>query len=532
MPGTLGLRVGGAARAAALGTLVAVPLALLGPPAGDLPAHLYRTELVEDGVFLWDTFWYVGHYPLASYSLLYYFPAALVGNELLAVLAVIAAAALFASVVERRWRERARPAALAFAVVAAGPLFTGTYPYAVGLATLLGALAALQRGRTWLAILLSAATLGASPLAFLFLCIVLAAIFLLRRRLDRRSLAVGGAVVGLGLFQGALLLLFPLDGRYPFFRVSELLVVVALAGLACALAWRVPEGRVVGIVFALWALASAIAFVVTSPIGENVTRLRGVVLPLVLLAAGLARWRPRALAALATAGALAYTLVPYLAVIPHRTDGRPAKKAFWAPALAFLRAHADPNSRVEVVPTVDHWEAYWIPRSGLPLARGWYRQLDIAQNPLFYREPLEAAAYREWLRSRGIRYVLLPDTGLGRMGEEREAELLRTGAAGLTAVFRSPTGTIYELERPTPILSGPGPARLTLLDHERVVGEVGGRGRYRLAVRWTPWWRVEGGAVCVREAADGMTTVVAHAAGTFELGVGIPGRGGCAGASS
>jgi hypothetical protein len=531
MPGTLGLRAGGAAWAVALGALVAVPLALFGPPGGDLPAHLYRTELVEEGVLLWDTFWYLGHYPLASYSLLYYFPAALVGNELLAVLAVVAAAALFALVVEREWGERARPAAFAFAVVAAGPLLTGTYPYAVGLATLLAALAALQHERTVLALVLSAATLGASPLAFLFLCLILTAIFLVRRRLDRRTLVVGAVVLGLGGFQGALLLLFPLDGRYPFFRLSELLVVVALAGLAVVLARRSSGGAVVAVVFSLWALASAIAFIVPSPIGENVTRLRGVILPLVLLAAGLASWRPRALVALATAGALAYTLVPYLAVIPHRTDGRPATEAFWTPALAFLRAHADPSYRVEVVPTVDHWEAYWIPRSGLPLARGWYRQLDIAQNPLFYREALEPAAYRAWLRSRGIRYVLLPDTGLGRMGEEREAELLRTGAAGLTPVFRSTTGTVYELDPPRSILTGPGQARLTLLEHDRVVGEVSAPGSYRLAVRWTPWWRVERGDVCVREAADGMTVVRARAAGTFELGAGIPGSDGCSGAS-
>ena len=525
------MRAGGAAWAAGLAAVVAVPLALLGPPAGDLPAHLYRTELVEEGVLLWDTFWYAGHYPLASYSLLYYFPAAIVGNELLALLAVVVAAALFALVVERQWGLRGRPAALAFAVVAAAPLFTGTYPYALGLATLLGALVALQRGRIWLAVVLSAGTLGASPLAFLFLCLLLAAIFLVRRRLDGRSLALGAAVLALGVFQGAVLLLFPLEGHYPFFRVSELLVVFALAGLAAVLALRAPEARVVGAVFVLWALVSLIAFLVPSPIGENVTRLRGVVLPLMLLAAALAEWRPRAVVALATAGALAYTLVPYVAVIPHRTEA-PAQEAFWAPALAFLRSHADPDYRVEVVPTADHWEAYWVPRSGLPLARGWYRQLDIEQNPLFYHDPLEPAAYRAWLRSRGVRYVLLPHTELGRMGEEREGELLRGGAAGFAPVFRSPTGTVYELRRPTPILTGLRPARLTSLGHERVAGELTAPGRYRLAVGWTPWWRVDSGAICVREASDGMTTLEARSAGRFVLRASIPGRGSCPGASS
>jgi hypothetical protein len=48
---------------------------------------------------------------------------------------------------------------------------------------------------------------------------------------------------------------------------------------------------------------------------------------------------------------------------------------------------------------------------------------------------------------------------------------------------------------------------------------VGAPGRYRLAVRWTPSWRVESGDVCVEEAADGMTEVVARGAGPFVLGV-------------
>ena len=153
IPGTLGMGVPTeAVRCALIAAAVASPLAVFGPPPGDLPAHLYRTELVREGVLLWDTYWYAGHYPLLSYSLLYYFPAALVGNEPLAIAAVIVSAALFASLVERGWGPETRWASRAFAVAACGPLFTGTYPYAVGVAAGLGALKALQSGRTALAI--------------------------------------------------------------------------------------------------------------------------------------------------------------------------------------------------------------------------------------------------------------------------------------------------------------------------------------------------------------------------------------------
>ncbi|HEU4449827.1 MAG TPA: hypothetical protein VFR63_07600 [Gaiellaceae bacterium] len=530
MPGTLGaLGRAEAWRAGLLALAVALPLVFLGPPPGDLPAHLYRTELVREGVLVWDTFWYGGHYPLVSYSLLYYFPAALLGNDVVAVASVVGAAALFGALAEREWGEAGRLSAWAFAVVACGPLFTGTYPYAAGLATALGALVALQRGRTWAAVALAVCTVGLSPLAFLFLCLATVAAFVARRGpLDRRTAIVGGALVLLGLGQGALLLLYRQEAEYPFFRLSELLLVVAFALVCAALALRARSGRVLALVFGLWALAAAVAFLVPSPIGENVTRLRGIALPLALLAAALASFRPRWLAALALAGALAFTLVPYIGAALHRTDTRSASASFWAPALDLLERRWTPGYRVEVVPTGDHWESYHVPRAGFPLARGWYRQIDIARNPVFYEAPLEPAEYEEWLRGLGVRYVLLADTQLGRVGEEREAELLRSGRSGLLELARLGPVTVYELPDPTPVLTGAAPARLTAAGHDRVEGELGAPGAYRLAVRWTPTWRVERGDVCVEEAPDGMTRLVARAPGAFALGVSaLPQAPGC-----
>ncbi|HWB55608.1 MAG TPA: hypothetical protein VG479_01565 [Gaiellaceae bacterium] len=521
MPGTLGaLASGEAVVAAGISLAIGLPLVLLGPPPGDLPAHLYRTELARDGVLVWDTFWYAGHYPFVGYSLLYYFPAALLGNDVLALLAVVAASALFATLAVREWGDRARWATRAFAVAACGPLFTGTYPYAVALATSLGAVLAVQSRRRWTAVALSALTAGLSPLAFLFLCLVALAVFLARgRRADRTALVVGGGLVVLGALQGALLLLYRNDSEYPFFRFSELVAVLALSAACAALALRGENGRTLATLFGLWALAAVVAFVVPSPIGENVTRLRGIVLPLALLAAAIASYRPRWLTGIALAGALAFTLVPYVGGAAHRTDTRSSSASFWQPALDVLAARWSPDYRVEVVPTGDHWESYYVPRAGFPLARGWYRQLDIASNSLFYEAPLEPAEYRAWLESLGIRYVLLPHTQLGRIGEEREADLLSSGRSGLLEIARAGDVTVYELPDPRPILTGPARARITAMAHDRVAGEVAAPGAYRLAVRWTPTWRVRAGDVCVEEAPDGMTSVVAERAGPFELGV-------------
>jgi hypothetical protein len=516
--GTAAVRVE-ALRAGALAAFAAMLVVALAPPGGDSAAHLYRTFLVRDGVALWDNLWFGGHYPLASYSLLYYLPAAVVGNLPLVVVGVVASAALFGAIAADEWGPAAAWPARVFGLFAAGPLFTGQYSYALGLAAGLGALRLLQVGRPRLAVGAGALALGFSPLAFAFLCLALAAVAL-SRRVGRRALFVGAGLAAAVAVQLAALLLFPSEGRYPFSPLS-LVAVLAVSCLGGALAWRSERGRVLALFFVLWGAAALTAFVVPSPFGDNLARLREVVFPLVLLAAVLAGFRPRWLAGAALAVALVYNLAPDVSALPKRIDDAPtAEERFWAPALGYLARHATPDHRVEVVPTFGHWEAYWVPRAGFALARGWYRQIDLADNPELYEQPLDAAAYRSWLRRLGVRWVLLPDARLGPMGAEREAELLRSGRAGLVRVFTSENWTVYELPSATPILTGPAPARLVRLDHERIAGRVEASGRYQLRVRYTPYWRVAEGGVCVRPGPNGMTELVARRPGRFELAVG------------
>ena len=111
-------------------------------------------------------------------------------------------------------------------------------------------------------------------------------------------------------------------------------------------------------------------------------------------------------------------------------DTRAARGEFWRPALAFLRADPNPNYRVDVVPTFDNWEAYYLPQAGFALARGWYRQLDLVRNPALYRATLTGPNYREWLRANGVRYVMLPRVELDRVAATAQAELLRSGRVG------------------------------------------------------------------------------------------------------
>jgi hypothetical protein len=503
--------------AGALACVGAALLVVLAPPTGDAPAHLYRTLLVREGVYVWDNLWYGGHYPLASYSLLYYLPAALVGNLPLVFAAVVVSAALFASIVEREWGAAGIWPARAFAVLAAGPIFVGTYSYALGLAAGLGALRALQGGHRWFAVGAAALTLGFSPLAFVFLCIVLLALVLVRR-VGRHTLAFGAALAGIAAVQLGALVFFPSSGPYPF-RALELAAVLTVSVLGAELARRARHGALLGAFFLVWGAGSILLFAVSTPVGENLTRLRSVVFPLMLLTAFLARFRPRWLAALALSAALVYNVAPYAGAALDRTDVRASHRAFWAPAVSFLAERSSPNYRVEVVPTFDHWEAYWLPRAGIPLARGWYRQIDIARNEFFYDKPLPASVYRAWLRGMGVRFVVLPNTRLGQKGEEREAAILRSGRSGLRQVFVSPQLRIFELPRPEPILTGPGAPVVTRLDHAGIEGRLPAAGSYRLKIRYTRYWRVKAGAVCVEHAQGGMTVLRATKPGRFDLAV-------------
>lgn len=502
--------------ATSIAALTAAALAVFGPPAGDAPAHLYRTELVRDGVLLWDNLWYGGHYPLASYSLLYYLAAAVVGNVTLVVAASVVAAALFAAVATREWGEAARWPSLVFAVLACGPIVTGTYPYAVGIALTLGTIRLLQAGRARAAVGVAALAMLVAPLAFIVLCIALAAIGLVKRPPRRPALGVGAALVALVALQLGIQAAFPTEGLYTF-RGRELVLLLTAVAFSAALALRVAGTRVLAAFFLLWGAAGVLSYLADSPFGSTLTRPRLLLLPLVLLPAFVARFRPRLLAGAATLAALLYTVSTYPYVAPAIRDARSASAVFWRPALDYVHARATPNERVDVVPTFDNWEAYFVPRDGLALARGWYRQLDLARNPVLYEPDLSAAEYRGWLRSRGVRFVLLPDVELDHLAADAQARILRSGRSGLVERFRSADWTIYELPRATPILTGPAAAGLTVHDHERIAGRIGAPGLYILRVRWTPYWEVREGAVCVEEGSRGTTRLRALRAGRFAL---------------
>jgi hypothetical protein len=494
-----------------LGALVTAAIAglvlAIGPAPGDAPVHLYRTFLVRDGALIWDNFWYAGTYPLASYSLLYYLPAALVGNVPLVFAAAVASTVLFASLALREWGRDALWPSRIFGVLAAAPMFTGLFAYSLGFTAMLGALKLLQLRRTKLAILLAALTVGFSPLAFAFLCLIAASYAVSRRQFSRRYLWFGLGLAGAAGIELAALVLFPTNaGVFPFHWIDFVGVMgVTILG---ALVARHARGAAPLLAFyALWGLGSVLVYVVPTPLGDNWTRLSAFIFPIMLLTASLANFRPRRLVVLALAGAFAYNLVPYMLLLPSRLDNQTQLASFWKPAIGFLQTHNRPGYRVEVVPTAEHWEADWIPKAGVPLARGWYRQLDEVDNAILYSKALDPATYVAWLRANAVRYVVLSRTApLDWDGGPQEARVVRSADTGLKLVFRSANWSIYELPKPTPLLTGPAHPVVTSFGHTIIKGRVFAAGRYLLRAHYNPYWRL-GGAGCVARGPNRMTVL-------------------------
>ena len=150
--------------------------------------------------------------------------------------------------------------------------------------------------------------------------------------------------------------------------------------------------------------------------------------------------------------------------------------------------------------------------------RGWYRQNDFPQNELLYDEALGGPAYRAWLRGLGVRYVVITDAPPD-YSARGEARLIRSGRSGLVPVFRSLHVMVYELPDASPIVTGRSDASIRWMWPTRIVFSVAEPGRYRVKVRWSPYWHTSQG--CVWRGKDGTVRVQARNAGLVDLRVNV-----------
>jgi hypothetical protein len=426
---------------------IASALLWLGPPGSDTAAHVYQLWFFkEHGFTLWDNYWYSGRYVFATYSWLYYPLAAIFGIKVLAALSLATAAAAFARLVAYA------PAALAFAVVWGAFALSGAYPFMLGVAF---ALLALNFRRVFF--FFAALTWASSPLALLLLGVVVVGL---------RRWRAAAAVVPFVVLQGVLSLVYRNPGHFPFSWEEA-----GAAAVFCLGAIALTRGRPIRGVFVAWLALIVASFVFPSQLGENAARLRFMALPLALLAL---RGRSLRVVVPLAAVAAAYNVSPLVWSFQKGHDERAEHTAYWAPAIRFLQAHADPNFRVDALDTVGHWEAVYLPKAGIPITRGWFRQDDFPENAVLYHR-LDGPAYLRWLHERAVKYVLVPDDRLDYTSA-RELPLVRKWLSAT----KSGDVTIYEVPDPVPIVPG---AEVLALTHNTIAFRTPRAGTYRLSIR-------------------------------------------------
>ncbi len=504
-----------------LAGLAAICAVLVGVRGIDLPAAVYRVELFHSsGLTLWDSQWYGGHLTI-DYSVLFPPVAGLLGIPAMETAAAVVAALVFDRLVVDRFGPSARAGSIVFALGTLAPVLIGQLPFLLGEALALCAFWA-ARHRWWaVAGVCAIATALASPLAGAFLVLALAAWALSSDRPSRRAVVAVTLVAALAVALPGLAL--PGQGTMPFppLDFAWLLALFAGAGLL------VPaRDRGLQIAAALYVLAIVASFVVPTAVGGNISRLGeslGAPLAVCVL------WPRRRLAlCAAVVPLLLLQWTPALTTIAATAHDPSTSAAYFRPLVAYLRAHDEPPARVEVVPTKLHWEAAYV-APVLPLARGWERQLDVAENPIFYggRGTLTASDYRAWLLANGVRYVALPDVALD-YAAVAEGRLVRAGVPGLRPVWHNAHWRVFEVTGSAGLVSGPG--RLLDLDSDGATIDVSGAGVILLRARYVPNWSLVSGSACVTESRGGWIDVATRHRGRVVLAVSLlPGRHGTPG---
>ncbi|MGA9285298.1 MAG: hypothetical protein WBV85_07630 [Solirubrobacteraceae bacterium] len=471
--------------ALAIATPLAIAYLILAPPAGDLAAATYRSDLfARVGFTTWDTGWYAAHgHWLPAYSLLSPALGALLGVRLLLALSAIAASILFALIAERMFETgAARVAAGWFALGVCVSLLSGRVPYELGFAIGLGAVLAAISGRWAWALALAVLTSAASPVAGAFLALAgvaggLGVVFsqkgcLARARglITRSSpfkkaararesppnannntrayallcVALTGAATAPILI---LSLAYPEGGYEPFAASAfwPALVGVALIALLLPQGPLTARGRMtVRVGAALYALALIAAYAIHTPMGGNAARL-GPLLAGPLLAGVL--WEKRRTTLLVLAPLLLYWQLATPIRDYASLSGDPSVKAsYYAPVLGELRQLTRGKPTIVEVPlTKAHWEAaYLAGHDGIKLARGWERQLDTRYAAIFYGSTLSAAPYRAWLAENRVQYVALPNAPLDKAGA-LEGALIAHGLPYLRELWHSKHWRVYRV---------------------------------------------------------------------------------------
>jgi len=511
---------------------------ILGWKGVDLPAQLYRiANFRANGLTIWDSQWFGGHWTL-NYSVLFPAIAGEIGVPAVTVLAAAMAALAFDRLAVAHLGSGGRAAAIVFAVGTAAQSAIGQLPFLAGEALGLCACWAASRNRWAAAAVLALGASLTSPLAGAFVMIAMAGWGLSRLPASRhpgRLVRAGAVILAGGMPIGVSAVLFPGQGIMPYPGLDfawEMLIAATLWLVAGRAHPSVRSGVLV------FGVAATISAVVPSAVGGNIGRMEDV-LAVPLAVAFL--WPKRGLV-----GRLALPIVvvpmmlsqwsPAWGAMTSNSSQPSTDRSYFAPLVAALTAAAanGPAGRVEVVPTKFHWESVYV-APVMPLARGWERQLDVADDPLFYGDSadLDDTSYTAWLIDNGVRFVALADAPLDYSGTA-EGRLVAAGVPGLRMVWRSAHWRLYQVEGNSGIVAAP--ARLLSQSGDRVDVSTPKAGPVLIRVRYSPDWELASGVGCIaaapaplgKEGGGTWVTVNAPRAEQFSLRLSLrPDREGC-----
>jgi hypothetical protein len=460
---------------------------ILVPPVPDFAAQATRAEIFDKlGNVTWWPGWY-GGIELPTYSV--FAPAVMATIGVATTGALAAAICMWAGHQLLRDSARPRAASVVFAATVLVNLFDGRITFLVGLAPAMLAVLALSRRRPWLAGIATVLSVLGSPLAGLFTGIVALAVLLTDRSRRREALFVGIATGG---SLGALALLFHDPGVMgtPYY-----LMLLALGGLGVVAAvCREPTIRVGAAIVAVGLVA---CMFIPNSVGVNLTRI--VWLAAAPLIVGYGHRPDRhvvALGALALAfpaGDLSWQLAS--------ADSPSASQSFYTPLLDQLRARMNTDAtlgqRVEVVEPQTKGAARYVGES-MPLARGWERQADVTDNPIFYQDgALNATSYRHWLDEMAVAYVAVPHVKLDYASVD-EAKLIGGGLPYLRDVWHNPEWTLYKVRDSAPLARN---AQVISVDGNQVRLWVDHPGLVPIQIRWSDHLAVLDGTQPVSDGA-------------------------------
>jgi hypothetical protein len=512
----------------AIGLALALVLVLFGPPGTDLYAHRWYLSMLAGHHGIWNPWWYSGQVAFVGYSIVPYLLAWVTSISVVMVVSlwvtVLGARSLWSLTPSRPLRMGLSVAMITWPLVA----LSGDLAYVTGVAFAVLAGRALLGGHRGRFVVGAVLALGSSALAVFFLGMVIGVVALSKvlglewRTLGTRA-ALGRALrlvatvdllvpVGLVLLDVVVARGMDLGGRYPFFS-SDLafmaVVALSLVGLVVVLGRQKGHIERYLVVGALVYLAiGLVTFPIPDTLGSNVARVAELGLSIAAVGVGVA-WESRhqvvgasrrlglgVLVAVLLGTASYWNLASVDGPLVDQGPAALSTASGWAPLESYLVHHLQPGQRVEVVDTTSHAAAYYLPRAGIPLMRGWYRQLDFPFNAALYGATLTPASYVALLRKSAVAYVAVPPAPYDFSAAEEPA--LVAHSPSLRFVGRFGVIRLYALRAPGSLMPG---ARVVSYGYSGMRVAVASPGRYVVSLRYSPYLVPSSG--CIRQGSDG-----------------------------